>query len=366
MKKLLEAILIHTSYNFDIQKIPEEISSGLGLKSAIDLFKLSPFNDNAVAVLLDTSTMNGSVHRVFSFHFANGRISIPITDPETGDIAEKFEDYNIVLEESSPYVILENLNAGNKSPYYQFPPLVTRAQIKNLLSPKNLLPIVATIVRFSARWITERSLLSFRFWEKFYAINTFYNYIAHELMSIDIFDETSRNVYEDVIDLIANCNSTLKKQITELVNDYFTGDLSYVSLKNRLLAYNNFEFYLSLKPDAVQPFSNSQVAELLEKKEGGSRFLGRFSRMYSIIQTLLSYFLRHAEQLNANRINGLKILCAQLKIFQNINESINHDEISDVESFTETNLIQVVCLYNIFIRFLDGCFEFKKSLILRY
>ncbi|MFX1258176.1 MAG: hypothetical protein ACFFAN_09975 [Promethearchaeota archaeon] len=233
IKKVFEAILLDTSYNFEIERIPEEIRAGLGITSAHDLFKLSPFSDNTVGILLDTSTLNGSVHRVFSFHFSSGLVSIPITDPNTGEIAERFEDYDILLEESKSEVILENIDNGNKKQYFQFLTLITKPQIRNLLYPgKGLLPIVALIVRFSDRWVTERNYLSYKFWEQFYSITTFYEYLLNWLITIDPDDLPINDTYQDVLDLIEICSTSFKKIIKELVWKYFFGSLSFSAFNN--------------------------------------------------------------------------------------------------------------------------------------
>ena len=218
VKKVFEAILLHTAYNLDIEKIPDQIRVGLGLARVNDLFKLSPFSDNAVGILLDTSTMNGSVHRVFSFHFSNGRISIPITNPTTKEIDPKYEDYATVLEESKPDTILDNMKKGITAQYFQFPTLITQSQIKKLFHPgKGLLPVIAIIVRFSDRWVTERNYYSYKFWIELFSITTFYEYLANWLLILKPEEYYNQEIREEIEELI-DCSRNFLK---ELVDNYF-------------------------------------------------------------------------------------------------------------------------------------------------
>ena len=65
---LIESIILYTIENLSIEKIPQIIRENLGILRVMDLFKLSPFDQNQVGILIDSSSNNGSVHRIFSIH----------------------------------------------------------------------------------------------------------------------------------------------------------------------------------------------------------------------------------------------------------------------------------------------------------
>ncbi len=186
MKNFFEAILLYTILNIEPTVIPEKLSKILAPIKQSDLFKLSVHSSNDVALLLDTSSNNSSVHKVFSFHRSSGLISIPLSDPFTGDIAEEYELYENVLNAANPEVVLENLNQGNKISYFQKPPQISRLTIQNSLLPqKGLLQVFYYLMRFGSKWIMERSKGSDYFWGRFYQLRSSYNHLYSNLLCGD-------------------------------------------------------------------------------------------------------------------------------------------------------------------------------------
>ena len=135
IRRLMQAVLLYTAQNIARERIPKQIREGLGLVRIMDLFTLSIFSRNKIGVLLDTSPNNSSVYRVFSIHPGTGLVSIPLLDPKTKTIRTDLKDFNALKTESKPETIVANLKAGKKFLYNQFPPEITKQQIKNMLHP---------------------------------------------------------------------------------------------------------------------------------------------------------------------------------------------------------------------------------------
>ncbi len=364
VKKIFEAILLHTAYNFDIEKIPDQIKVGLGVARVNDLFKLSPFSDNTVGILLDTSTMNGSVHRVFSFHFSNGRISIPITDPNTREIDPKYEDYATLLEESNPDTILENMKKGNTAQYFQFPTIITQAQIKKIFHPGlGLLPVIAIIVRFSDRWVTERSYYSYKFWIELFSITTFYEYLSNWLLILKPKDYSNEEIRQEIEQLIDSGRNFLKGPIKELVHMYFLNQLSFSSLKAKLDGFRNWEFFYRLKYNEIKKVSRYELVEFLEDKDKQKSFLFKFLKVYNIIQVWLTYYLAHIDTVSKKREGAIDNLLLRLKLVINQSLSYGGDTTLTDKELSEIDVVNIVCLYNTYISFLKEFFRFDRIIV---
>jgi len=168
IRRLMQAVLLYTAQNIARERIPKAIRDGLGLIRMMDLFTLSVFSRNKIGVLLDTSSNNSSVFRIFSIHPGTGLVSIPLLNPKTKNIRTDLKDFNTLKTESKPETIIANLKAGKKNLYYQFPPEITKQQIKYMLRPDKLLPYLSIIIRFSDKFATERTVRSMKFWLELY------------------------------------------------------------------------------------------------------------------------------------------------------------------------------------------------------
>jgi len=109
IRSLMQAILLYTAQNIPREKIPQIIRDRLGIVRIMDLFALSVFSRNKIGVLLDTSSNNSSVHRVFSIHPGTGLVSIPLLDPKTKKIRAELKKFSQLKEECKPETIVSNL-----------------------------------------------------------------------------------------------------------------------------------------------------------------------------------------------------------------------------------------------------------------
>lgn len=338
----------------------------MGLTRAFDLFKISPFSDHVIGILLDTSTLNGSVHRVFSFHFASRRICIPITNPKTKDIYTKYENYETVLEETKSSFVLENLRKGNKEQYFQKPTIISMAQIRRILSPDaGLLPVIAMIVRFSERFVTERSFLSYKFWIEFFALTTCYDYISNKLLRINIQECDTAETFGEISKIVDNCSIELKLLVKEAIKNFLQGKVSYLVLKTKLDALKDFEFFFRLKSDAIKPISFEEFKDLIENTNmrNSSQLIRSFSKLFLMVQVWICYILDHLKFFESdaeNRKKAINELFFRLQSFRELMEEKPVKLKGSKEKDKQFDLLYLILLHNIYTRFLKDFFLFKS------
>ena len=164
--------------------------------------------------------------------------------------------------ESKPETVIANLKAGKKNLYYQFPPEITKEQIKYLLRPDKLLPMLSVIVRFSDRWATERSPLSIKFWLEMYQLNNFYDYLLAMMISIERSDKKIGSLYQGVFGLVEGSGISTKNLVRDALDDYFFRNLSFKALKARLDAFHDLNFYSSFKFTEISALTLERIDHL--------------------------------------------------------------------------------------------------------
>ncbi|TFG21948.1 MAG: hypothetical protein EU529_12055 [Promethearchaeota archaeon] len=356
---IMEAILLYTIYTLEGDKIQEEIQSKLGLIRVLDLFILSPFAENSdIAILLDTSANNASVHRIFSFHPSSGRIAIPITEPKNREIIKGFEDYEYLMEESKSEKILENLNNGDYLRYFQVPPYITKDDLERLLRPDALLPYIAFIVRFSERWATDRTQGSYNYWIKLYSLKMYYGYILNELMLIDFETDTKEeleNAHKMTIDLFKNSNLNSGKHSIFYINKFFNQKISYRALNRKLTDFYNWEFYYELKYEELMKMDPSKIKVFMKDQEERRKFLKKFYILQNIVETWANYYseiiIINPELRTEIKDKALELYHRRLVHLKKRLEELNLENISSLRLKNLADLAHIICLYNILIEF---------------
>ena len=135
---------------------------------------------------------------------------------------------------------------------------------------------MAIIVRFSDRWVTERSYYSYKFWISLFSITTFYEYLSNWLLILKPTDYSNKEVWQEIEELIDSGRNFLKEPIKELVHTYFLNKLSFSSLKAKLDGFRNWEFFYRLKYNELKKVSRYELVEFLENKEKQKSFLIKF------------------------------------------------------------------------------------------
>lgn len=358
IRSLMQAILLYTTQNIPREIIPKAIRDGLGIVNIMDLFTISVFSHNEVGVLMDTSSNNSSVFRIFSVHPTTGLVSIPILDPKTKIIQTKLRNYSSLKEASKPETIIKNFKAGKKDLYFQFPPLITREQIKYLLRPDTLLPYLSVIVRFSDRWVTERSPWSMKYWLEMYKLNNFYDYIASLLLSINRNDKDIGKIYQKIVSIINISSIKTKKYVREVIDEYFFQKSSFNSIKTRLNAWHDLEYYYLFKSDELSLISSEKIELFLSTPFERKRLFKKYTSIFNISLVLLIEISKDKLQIKSNKELALKKLFIRLKLLlREVNLFKDDKKFRD-----ELKTIQIACMYNILIKF----FKNLKIILLLY
>jgi len=356
----MEAILLYTVENFNIEKIPETIRTGLGVTKIMDLFTLSPFTDNRIGILLDSSSNNASVHRIFSIHPSSGLVSIPLTDPHTKEFCKKFKNYGALKEASSPSTVIDNLEKGKKELYFQFPPELTKKHVHTLLQPNKLLPVISTIVRFSDRWVTERNIWSYSYWYELYQLNNFYSYLSTLLLTINRSDKDIGLKYQNVMSIIKESSIRTKFYAKQVVDDYFFRNNSYKTVKIKLDAFHDLEFFYRFKWDEINCFNSGKAADLLIEDRERSNFLRKFITFFNIAQVLLIYYGKDRAALNARKKEALYRFYTRMNLLQKESTLLISKGDADIRWLFRKDIALLVYLLNVFIRFLKDLYYFTR------
>jgi len=352
IRTLMQAILLYTSQNISREKIPKTIQESLGIVRIMDLFTLSVFSRNKIGVLLDTSSNNSSVYRVFSIHPTTQLVSIPILDPKTKKIRSDLKSYAALKEASKPETIVENLRAGKKDIYYQFPPKINKAQIKYLLRPDKLLPTLSVIIRFSDRWATERSPWSMKFWLEMYQLNNFYGYLMAKMLSIERSDNKIGISYQEITELIDNSEVNTKRFVKEVVDDYFFRNISFKTLKARLDAFHDLDFYTNFKFTEITALTPERINHLFSNIRERNMFFHKFSSFFNISLVLLSYYAKRESRIEPRLRQSIEGLTKRARALNQEVSSIMLARANDKKLIVKKNFAQIVCLFNILSNFI--------------
>ncbi len=348
MRTIIEAIILYTLDNLAIETIPQIIREELGIMRAMDLFKLSPFDDaNKVGILVDSSPNNGSVSRIFSIHPTSGLVSIPITNPKTKLIDEKFTDYDVLKGESSVSTIVRNFKEGKKVLYDQYPPMLNREHIESLLEPTKLLPVISTIVRFSDRWVMHRSSWSYRFWFEFYQLNNFYDYLS----KIHLNGENRGQTYQKIRKIIDDSTLKMKELVQKTVDSFFFQRRSFNSLKHKLDAYRDLEFFYRFKFEEIREIHPDRITLYFEEEQERRNFLRKFKTFFNITLVLINDIVENAENIAPKQKQALFRMYVRLFLLDRIFKSFESERNEDYKLHTENKFIQIICVFNIFVKF---------------
>jgi len=352
IKSLMQAVLLYTAQNLSREIIPKEIREALGIVNIMDFFTLSVFSRNKIGVLLDTSSNNSSVHRVFSIHPTTGLLSIPILDPKTKKISLELKKFSNLKEAANPETITKNLKEGNKGLYYQFPPEIDKNHIKYLLRPDTLLPFLSVIVRFSDRWATERSPWSMKFWIEMYQLNNFYDYLISKMVSIEKSDKTIGTSYQEIAKLIDNSNIKTKEHVKEVVNDYFFRSIGFKTLKTRLDAFHDLDFHASFKFTEITSISPERINELYSNIRERNSFFRKFLSYFNITIVLLSHFSKNSSKITTDTKQSLALLHERSGLLKEEVKLIKLAKKDDKKLILKRNFVQLACLFNIISNFI--------------
>ena len=360
IRSLMQAVLLYTAQNIALETIPKIIRDGLGLVRIMDLFTLSVFSRNKIGVLLDTSSNNSSVYRVFSIHPGTGLVSIPILDPKTKNVRDDLKTFSNLKSECKPETIVANLKAGKKNLYRQFPPEITRRHIKYMLQPNKLLPYLSVIVRFSDRYATERSPWSMKFWLEMYQLNNFYGYIVAIMLSIERSDKKIGISYQKIIGLVENSEIATKHLVREVLDDYFFRNLSFKALKSRLDAFHDLNFYASFKFAEITVLTEGKIDALYADVRLRTNFFRKFASFFNVTIVLLNHYSRANSKVEPAVKKSLTALRNRSNFLSKELRTIVIDEENDKTLVVKKQFVKICCVFNLLSKFIKELVEHSK------
>jgi len=298
----------------------------LGITHQSSLFKLSFEGQNLFSILLDTSSMNKGVFRLYSAHPMTRLVSIPIYNPQTNEFRKDYLNYKILREKASIVSVVEQFKKNDVNLFLLKPHKITRQQIRDLLKPDALFPSFAIILRFNSIHAV-RTPYSFRFWRRFYELKIFYAFLRSIAFN---FKKTERS--KEVLDYIASLSRKLNiknpKYLLILINQFFQNSINfeYYSQKLEMLYY--IQFFGELKSDIFMKDNYEDLTLLFSDQFDFTYFLRQTESPFSIIiYTLGDIFSSDITNASTTKSRVLQDLNGQIgALIKSINTYKNNRE----------------------------------------
>ena len=297
-KTLMQSLCLHTIYFGDVD-ISYKVRRKLRISHLRDLFKLSVFSPSQIGILLDTSSTNKGVFRIFSAHPSSKLISIPLINPDTLKIYDKYRDFEAVREQSKIETVLERVIEGDIEDFLLLPTKITRLQLTRILRPDRLLGTFFVLLRFGPRFVLNRSPMSFTFWHNYFTTKAFYEYAYHMIFLHDC------RISEDTVGLKELLHTLSKKigiknqnRFMSIIKEHlFHKKTSLPVLEERLQSLYQIEFYFSLKSPVFLKQNVEDLSLLFSDKFGFQNFLNQTVQILSpLLESLLALMLNKNRQ----------------------------------------------------------------------
>ncbi|MBD3215639.1 MAG: hypothetical protein GF311_23715 [Candidatus Lokiarchaeota archaeon] len=374
---LADALIVYTLYfqNLDLSR---KINNLLGNKKhQKNLFTLSSYDENEIAILLDTSPNSRGVFRTaFSIHPTTKLVSLPITDIHDGKLLENYQDYEVLLDETTRVNILDHLQHKDKlsTTYDQISKsaLISKDHIETLLRPDKILPAIAIILRFTRRFALQRSVSSFFYWYNYYEIKFTFEYLIHKTLIIEKKKEQGAVPLEEISEIISNSIISNKTAILDYIQNYVNNTISYHRLKDHLTALYHFEYYYKFSPVKISLRPLESVSKILQDPVERRDFFHKLQNIFTIILEIISHCLTQQSINSRHKIKALSQLGLKLQKLARIQNQIKNNNMlkkTDAEQYAKTKILYQIFLlivfYNILTTFLRHYFKFDKINIKR-
>ena len=195
-----------------------------------------------------------------------------------------------------------------------------------------------------------------------YKLNNFYDYIASLLLSMNRNDKDIGKLYQKIISTINNSSVRTKKYVREVIDEYFFQKSSYNSIKARLDAWHDLEFYYLFKNDELSLISSEKIELFLNTPFERKRLFKKYTSIFNISLVLLIEISKDNLKIKSNTELALKKLYMRLKLLLrevNLLQSHNKD---DKKFRGDLKIIQLACMYNILVKFFGNL----KTVLLLY
>ena len=338
-KSLLQALLLHVVYRGNIV-IPPEIRLKLKISHPYQLFRLSVESKNLMKILLDSSSMNRGVFRVFSPHPFSRLVSIPIHDLEKREFIVELLDRDQLIENAKIKNVLEKLDKGDIALYLQRPSTITRSHVRTLLRPDKLFPAFSMLLRFGTTHAIERSPPSFAFWYRFYELRSFYKHV------VDLVSDLKAGDFSEEVEFIENLAERLRintvDRIIKLVHSFIVlKKMSFPIFKDRLETLYSMHFFFELRSNMFFQDEKLCLMELFKNEMSFNNFLNQAEILFNMtVQLIFDIKIREVYQKQAAKKlhEDVSSLMYLTKYFL---EDIKHDQDPDNK---EERLIRTIYL----------------------
>lgn len=358
---IADAIATYTVF-FRKIPLPESVNQ-LGRIHQKEIFTLSSFSTNELAILIDTSPCSKGVFRTaFSLHPGTGYASIPINNTKTGKICREYRDYNALLDDATPENIQQHIKMRDKTykRYFQISDaaVIKKQDIETLMEPHKLLPVIAFILRFTRRYALERPIGSFFYWYEYYLVRYTFEYIQKLVLSDD---KSADHLINKIGRITREASISTRTFIIDYTRQFFNNTIAYPIFRDRIKGLYHFEFFYRVSPAPITMENASRIEELLGDEQERTYFLKKFEHIFLIFLDIFSIASRNPERISSRQEKVIREHYRHMVEFQELKALIRKKVYLKNESqFAVRELLMFIIMYNILVEFIKKYFRFSK------
>jgi hypothetical protein len=363
-KLFADSIVVYMLFRKEVS-IPEKIKEVIGENiHQKDIFKISVFNSNESAILIDTSPNSKGVFRTaFSVHPSSKLVSLPIFNTEKGELIEKYERFKRVKKDSEIEHVLEYVDSNSNKDLESLSSIhktaiITKENLERLLKPGPLLPAIAFYLRFGRRFVTERSLGSFYFWYNHFELQLYYQYIEHAVLRVS-HTKSAEEIFSEIKEIVEESYLYRKKDIIDYVRLYLIEErISYPLFEDRIKGLYYFEFYNRVKTEALEVVSPDRSIELLKDDIKLKGFLQKLKHLNLIITEIISSMQRNEREYKDHEVQASVAFKVRLQFVYEYIRRLKHlEDFEDQKEKIYLNWKYLTMLFNFGVMFYK---EFKR------
>jgi len=182
------------------------------------------------------------------------------------------------------------------------------------------------------------------------------------MLSLERSDRKIGASYQEIIELIDKSKVKTKRFARELIDEYFFRKSSFNSIKTRMDAWHDFEFYYLFKKNELSLISSEQLEFFLKHPIERRNFLKKVTSIFNILLVLLIKLSKKELQIKSNIDLAVKKLYIRLKLLLREVKLLQSHNKDDKKFLGDLKIIQIACMYNILIKF----FKNLKTILLLY
>ena len=191
-----------------------------------------------------------------------------------------------------------------------------------------------------------------KFWLEMYQLNNFYSYLVANMLSIERSDKEIGIAYQELIELVKNSDISTKHFVREVVDDYFFRNLSFKTLKSRLDAFHDLNFYSSFKFTEITVLTAKRIDNLYSNIKLRTNFFRKFASFFNMTTVLLNHYSKDTFKIGLSVKKSLTTLRNRIKILSQELRVIEISDKNDKSLLVKKQFVKICCVFNALSKFI--------------